>query len=229
MSRRPVVVELCGLPGSGKSSVAAEACRALLAAGVDARVADLRVSAAAPRPARVARRSGLAAWEAVITPVETARAARRIAGTGPTLRDGTALLAQLLTVRRLAARATHGAGASLLEEGTLQTLWSVALRAERDLGDPAGWGPRTSDLVVHVDCPTDVVLQRLADRPSRHSRTQQLTAAERGPELERGRLILDSLLAAVPQERLTVVNDGATSLPDLGRATAEWVLQVVWE
>jgi thymidylate kinase len=223
----PRVVEFCGLPGSGKTSVATEVCRALRSAGVDARVADLPVSAAAPRPARVARRAGLASWESVTGPAGALRTARQVAWTRPTVRDGAALLAQLLTVRRLAARAVQRPGISLLEEGTVQTLWSLALRAHGPLPDVAGWGGPTSDLVVHVDCPTDVALERLARRPSRHSRTQRLDAAEQAPELEHGRRVLDQLLAAVIQDRLTVLNDGTTPLPDLGQGIAAWVLRAV--
>ena len=46
----------------------------------------------------------------------------------------------------------------------MQTLWPVVLRANGTPADAGGWGGPTSDLVVHVDCPTDVALEP-ADLP----------------------------------------------------------------
>jgi len=225
---RPLVVEICGLPGAGKSAIAAHTCRALLSSGIAAQVADLPMSAAAAAAARVRRRAASAAAEILSRPVESARAARLAVATSPSPRDGVALLAQWLTVQRLAARHRHGV--ALIEEGPVQTLWSLALRARRDTLDDmrrclaAGSG---SDLVVVVDAPTDVLLNRLDLRSSRHSRTQLLAPACRGPELEHGRRLLDLLITDLPQERLAVVNDGSAPLIELGRRTAEWVLRAV--
>lgn len=86
--------------------------------------------------------------------------------------------------------------------------------------------PRSPCPVVHVDCPTDVALERLARRPSRRSRTQQLNVPERGPQLEHGRRVLDQLLAGPPGP-LSVLNDGTTPLQNPGQATAAWVLRAV--
>ena len=227
MSSRPLVVEFCGLPGSGKSSVAAHTCRALRSAGVEAYVADLAVSAAAARPARVVRRAGLALRQAVRGPSDAAQVARLVAATGQSPRDGAALLAQLLAVQRLVARARRRNGVALLEEGLVQTLWSVALRSRVDCADELDrWLATTAspDLVVLVDAPTGMVLDRLAARPSRHSRTQRLGPRELVRELGDGRRLLDRLL---PRDALTVRNDGTVPLADLGRAAAEVVLRVV--
>jgi len=227
MNGGPLVVEFCGLPGAGKSSVAAHTCRALRSAGVDAYVADLAVSAAAARPARVIRRAGLALRQAAGGPSDTAQVARLVAATGQSTRDGAALLAQLLAVQRLVARARRRDGVALLEEGLVQTLWSVALRSRVDCADELnGWLATTAspDLVVLVDAPTGTVLDRLAARPSRHSRTQRLGPGELVRELGDGRRLLDRLL---PRDALTVRNDGTVPLSDLGRAAAEVVLRVV--
>jgi len=230
MSSGPLVVEFCGLPGSGKSSVAAHTCRALRSAGVDAYVADLPVSAAAPRPARVLRRGSLALRQAAGGPGGASRAARVMAATRPTTRDGVALLAQLLAVQGLISQAQRGDRVALLEEGLVQTLWSVGLRSSVDRLDRlVDWLAMTTraDVVVLVDAPTGTVLDRLAARPSRHSRTQRLAPDRRLPELALGRGLLDGLLAGLPGQVLTVRNDGSVPLADLGRDTALEVLRIV--
>jgi energy-coupling factor transporter ATP-binding protein EcfA2 len=222
-----LVVELCGLPGSGKSTLAAHIYAALREAGVEAVVADLPVSAAAPAPARV-RRKVLAASAAVVRePVAAARVVGAVTGSRPTPRDGLGLAAQWLTVRGLQRSARARAGVSLLEEGVVQTLWSLALRAPADGAASTrmlhAWSP---DLLVVVDAPLDVLMSRLESRPSRHSRTQRIALDRRGPELERGRLLLDLLVDTVPCGRITVPNDGSVPIEQLGRHVAEWVLRV---
>ena len=230
MSSGPLVVEFCGLPGSGKSAVASHTCRAMRSEGVDAYVADLPVSAAAPRPARVLRRGGLALRQVAGGPGDAARAARVVAATRPSRWDGAALLAQLLAVQELTARARRGDRVALLEEGIVQTLWSVGLRSSVDRQDRlVDWLALTTraDVVVLVDAPTGTVLDRLAARRSRHSRTQRLAPDQRLRELTLGRGLLDGLLEGLPGDVLTVRNDGSVPLADLGRATALEVLRVV--
>jgi len=223
-----LVVELCGLPGSGKSTLAAHTCAALRASGVDAVIADLPVSAAAPASARVRRKALAAAAAAVGEPVATARVVRAVTGSGATPRQGLGLAAQWLTVRGLQRSARARAGVSLLEEGAVQTLWSLALRATAGRAEPPwmldDWSP---DLLVVLDAPLDMLLSRLESRPSKHSRTQRLAVERRGPELERGRLLLDLLVDTVPCDRITVPNDGSVPIEQLGRHTAEWVLRAV--
>jgi hypothetical protein len=223
-----LVVELCGLPGSGKSVLAAHTCAALRRSGVDAVVADLPVSAAAPASARVRRKVLAAAVAATAEPVATGRAIRVVASSRPTPRDGLGLLAQWLTVQQLQRRARARPGVWLLEEGSVQTVWSLALRASAPGADVAGLlEVRPPDLVVVVEAPLDVLLRRLDDRPSRHSRTQRLAADRRGAELVRGRLLLDRLVDSLPCDRFTVPNDGSVPVEELGGHIAEWVLRAV--
>ena len=229
MTSRPILVEFCGLPGSGKSTIAAYTCRALLAAGVAAHIADAQVSATVRRPERVLRRSQLAAAQAVTRPVAAARAARLVAATRPAPRDGIALLAQWLMLQRLLSHARCREGVTLVEEGVVQTLWSLALRARADALEQmrSSLAPGNTDLVVVVDTPTGVILDRLDRRPSRHSRTQSLDPASRGAELDHGRGLLDGLLSSVPQGRLTLLNDGSTPVAELGQHIASWVLRTM--
>jgi hypothetical protein len=223
-----LVVELCGLPGSGKSTLAAHTCAALRRSGVDAVVADLPVSASATRSARVRRKVLAAAAAAAAEPATTARGFRVVTSSRPTARDGLGLLAQWLTVQQLHRQGRARPGVRLLEEGSVQTVWSLTLRASASEADAARLLQlRPPDLLVVVEAPLDMLLQRLDDRPSRHSRTQRLAPDLRGAELERGRLLLDQLVATVRCDRVTVSNDGSLPVEELGQQTAEWVLRAV--
>lgn len=223
-----LVVELCGLPGSGKSVLAAHTCALLQRAGIEATVADLTISAASARAARVRRKTFAAAAAAATEPIGAARAVRAVAGTRPRPREGLGFVAQWLTVRRLTEQARARPGISLIEEGRLQTAWSMALRAP-DQGRGATSLLRSTacaaDLLVVVDSPLEVLLGRLDERPSRHSRTQQLAVQHRLPELERGKVLLDHLVAIVPCAQLVVCNDGSAPLEELAAGTADWVLR----
>ena len=86
---------------------------------------------------------------------------------------------------------------------------------------------RTPDLLVVVEAPVDELMRRLEVRPSQHSRTQRLVADRRAAELERGRLLLDRIVATMPCDRFTVVNDGSVPAEDLCRPVSEWVLRAV--
>ena len=93
---------------------------------------DRPVSAQVPRGQRALRRLTLAAAEALSHPRAALTAARAVAGSGQqSWRDATAGTVQWLVVGRLVRRARRAAGLHLVEEGTLQTLWTLGLRARR--------------------------------------------------------------------------------------------------
>ena len=146
------------------------------------------------------------------------------------MRDGVAGTVQWLAVQRLVARSRHGWGVQLMEEGPLQTLWTLGLRSREDvlsgpwpdLADEA-----RTDLLVVVDAPVELSAARLGARRSAHSRTQRLPEPDRRAELLRGRELLFELVAASGHDHVVVLNDGAQSGADLGRRVAEWVLRAV--
>lgn len=200
------VVELCGLPGSGKTTLAAALAQQLSVRGVECRVADRGISAALPLAQRTAHRLWLASLVAAAHPGWAAVSARDFAHAGnESTRDTAATLVQWLATAGLSTAAHRAAGVSLLEEGPVQTAWTLLLRSRRSAD---GLDPRTllyglptsarSDLVLVVDVPPQVAVARLASRTSRHSRTQLLPADERIVELRRGAVLLDLLLRAVP-------------------------------
>jgi thymidylate kinase len=226
-----LVVELCGLPGSGKTTLARHAVRALRERDMAARVLDAPISADVPRLPRVGRRAGLATCEYACHPVRATRTARLLGGGRQPVRDDVAGLVQWLAVRQLVARARRGTGVGLLEEGVAQTMWTLLLRSDRDPPvswwqvQPPGTGP---DLVVLVDVPVALSATRLAARASRHSRTQQLHPALRRAELEHGDRLLRSILALSPVPVVPV--DAVDAGPEaLGRRVAGLVLEQLRE
>lgn len=217
------VVEFCGLPGSGKTTLAALTQTILTERGVQAGIVDAGISAAAAKPVRVARRTLAACAEAVRRPRHTVEAARLVRATGQSSsRDTAAGLTQWLAVQRLLQRARSAPGVQLLEEGLVQTMWTLGLRADADMAAPL-WrcvpGSR-ADLLVVVGSPTKILAERLAGRTSRHSRTQALSTTAQLAELERGHALLERLVRGSQLPALRVHNDGVASLPELASQIA---------
>jgi hypothetical protein len=216
---RPLVVELCGLPGAGKSTLAA-ALTAQLAppGGPGCRVLDAPISAAVPRGRRLPRRLLLAAGAVVRQPRAAALDVSRLLGSGPaSRRDVVAGLAQWWATNALVtgARAGRGEAASsvcLLEEGPVHTVWTLLLRTAS--GDPSSWWATVpdaarSDLVLVLEVSPVEAQRRLAARASRHSRTQSLPSEAQRAELERGALLLERVLASCPVPVLRLRTEAA--------------------
>lgn len=214
-----VVVELCGLPGAGKTTLAAALEETLTARGIPCQVADREISAAASRSQRATHRIRHATSTAGRRPGWATRSARQFAAArNGSTRDTVAALVQWLAVSELARSAKRQPGVHVLEEGLVQTAWTLLLRAKAAPGALSasallGAVPAVSrsDLVLVVDAPVEVAADRLGTRSSRHSRTQLLVRDQRLAELTRGRDLLEVLLEATPAavHRLTVLR-GAT-------------------
>lgn len=211
-----VLVEMLGLPGSGKTAVAREACIALRRRGVTADVVDEPISAAVPRRSRIVRRTSASARAVVGNPRWALSSAMWMASIRQSSgRDAASVFAQWLALRDLSTRARSRAGVHLLEEGPLQTLWTLLLRTSDGLAtDLLGQLPREArcDLVVVLDVPVEVAEARLQRRTSKHSRSQQLPPALLRAELERGQDLVETLAgsASTPVVRLAG-GDGTTS------------------
>lgn len=230
---RGVVVELCGLPGAGKTSLAGALVEVLGATGVTATVLDEPVSAAVVPPVRAARRLGLASAAALRRPLNSARSATWFAAGRQPFRDAAAAYVQWLALQSLVHDAHHSAGLHLLEEGAVQTLWTARLRAVGPLPGRTAWAllptSARSDAVLLVDVPVETAAARLARRASRHSRTQLLPPDARREELARGRDLLERLLAACPVPVLRVASDDDRTAAQSALMVADRLLHVAAE
>lgn len=229
-----LVVELCGLPGSGKSTLARHLRAGLAEHGVTGTAVDGPISASAPRLARLVRRTSGSARASLHHPLWALGSGADIAGVRqPSRRDTASVLAQWLSVCDLTARARRAPGVHVLEEGLLQTTWTLLLRADGGacLPPPRLWAsvpaPSRSDLVVALDVPAEVVEARLAGRTSRHSRTQQLPPDLLRAELEHGRRLLEQLLLAAPVPVVRLPWRPGTAAVDLGGEATRLVLDRV--
>ena len=216
-ARTDLVLELCGLPGSGKTSVAQAALPLFLESGHACEVVDQRVSAAVPRPRRVLRKAAMIAAVIAGDP-RGAVGTTRVLGPGqPGLRDRLAVPAQWWVAERLVLQARQRGGLALVEEGLVQALWTAGLRSTgltpSALVSLAG-RMRRADLVVHLDIPAELALERLRARPSRHSRVQRMTPSDQAAAMRHGDALLRELLAEWTRQRLgeVVTVTSATAL-----------------
>lgn len=226
-----VVVEFCGLPGSGKTTLAGLVATELAERELSGQIADAELSAAVSRSRRLRHKATAVAWQSAGHPLRTAGSARLIAASRQdSARDAVAGLVQWLAVQQAVAVARRGAGVQLFEEGVVQTLWTIGLRASRDvirhLGEsvPAPFRP---DLLVVVEASVDVVRDRLAARPSRHSRTQRLYREAQTEELRRGSMLLDSITTWAFAETQVVCNDGRRELGTIAGQVADRVSRII--
>jgi predicted kinase len=192
------VVELCGLPGAGKSHLARRLRAALAEHGVVVHSPGDRVGPDVPRGRRLAGKLGMVTRQAMDEPGRSIGLATALRTAPGDERVGAlARWVAWAVAQRLVSDGARRHGVSVLDEGVLQALWSIGLRSDvrpvlRLLeADSAAWV--TSSLVVVVEAPVDLVERRLAARASQHSRTQRLGPAERRRELRRGADVLERL------------------------------------
>ncbi len=203
----PVVAEFLGLPGAGKSTVAHALASELRQRGVEVseptgetdrlpsgrarRLAKLRLAAAGALTGRGA-------------PVQTARAIL-----GSSQSDAAALPASLVNWLYLAGlyvRARSGSGVTLLDQGLLQAVWSIAFGAALPHRvAPESWVELVcpilppGSIAVLVEADDATVRRRLAGRTGGMSR---LDRARAGPEGEFGRALTRAHAALDVAERV---------------------------
>ena len=209
------LVEFFGLPGSGKTTLAAEVFRRLSvrAPGMlfgpdlirDGAGGRTRAAAKALLVARTAADRG-----ALSLPLSAA--AVRQPGTRDRIRAA-ATVASVLGQYAAARRA--GAGA-VLDQGLLQAAWTLRFRSD----DPAAHGVATrlldrarknGAIVVFVDTPPETCYRRLHSRSSRHSRMQMAGTGDPA-EWVRANDVLSAILSEfrsmVPAPASAVLCDG---------------------
>ncbi|MGY1681900.1 hypothetical protein [Geodermatophilus sp. SYSU D01176] len=197
-SPRRLTVELAGIPGSGKSRLGRTLAEDLAQRDVVVRQPQAAVAPSVPTARRLARKAVACGAAALADPAGTGRVVAAIARSHPTRRaDVAGRVVQWLVAEGIAARAAHRPGVSIVDEGLVQSLWSIGVRGDVDpvltTLERTGRG-RRADLLVTISVPPELALDRLLRRTSRHSRTQLLDEHEALGELRRGAALLDRLV-----------------------------------
>jgi AAA domain len=190
-----VVVEYCGLPGSGKSTLARALVARLRLEGVPTADVMAPLGPDAAPATRVARKAAGVARGMVQAGSPRLVAAIAFGSRQRSTRDRLARPANLLVVRDAVRRARRRPGVSVLDQGPLQEWWSAGLRGDRArvLEAAAADAAECSDLLVRVDAPIDLLVERLGRREQRQSRLEGADPVARRAELESGLGLLDAL------------------------------------
>jgi hypothetical protein len=194
------VVELFGLPGSGKSHFARELLRSSAEIGMPVNLPVASIGPAVPSLPRMARKLGLVARQVLQRPVPSCVTMRSIVSAQHRRTEGLSRCVQWAVTQRLLTSAGRSPGVHLFDEGLLQALWSVRLRGDvaptlRVLEQRSG-RYAVPDLVVTVHVSIDEIEDRLSARRSRHSRLQEPgDPIVRRRELARGAELVESLVA----------------------------------
>lgn len=169
-------MEFFGLPGAGKSALSSRVAARLAAQGRDVAQPSFDLNHGMGAARRRATRLALACGEALAHPARARQSARMIAATAPRSRGDVArnLTAWLLAQALMRRHASDGA--TLLDQGIFQAIWSIQWSASRPLAaadalvDAALGRPLT---VVVVESTAALVRDRLAARRQRASRLER--------------------------------------------------------
>lgn len=196
-----LTVEFFGLPGSGKTTIAREV-HALLARKHSGMVlaSDILCDDAGlvPRAQRKLRLIFAGLGDGVTIPA----ARRAFTFRQARLRDKLRAASTLATVTALYTHMRRRRLQAVLDQGMLQALWSVQLRAtsgdvsalmELVLMDAA----KSGRIHVSVETPTRVCAERLASRASKHSRMQTSGATKDPQAWETAELLRRSVLGSL--------------------------------
>ena len=233
-SHSAVIVEFCGIPGVGKSSVAHAVAAALATSG---RSVDEPLAFVAPslsRSRRLRRKLRLAALETLTHPVSSGTLAIAVARSGQSVGDFVHRAQNWLVVRALFRRSRGRSGVHLFDQGLVQELCSIGYRGDwrAALQSAApGADDLAPDLIVRVTAPLEVVQRRLAARAGSQSRLESLDQDEQEAVLRSQAIDLDEIELAWLERfggprgsRRVEVDNGA---PDMGAAVEQALAAVI--
>lgn len=189
----PRLIECVGLPGAGKTSLAAALLERL-----GGRMASRKSLSADWRSRPALERI---AWAAAgLCDRGTALPAARLLAGARASRDSRARLARLLVKRGwLGGQVVP----ILLDQGPLQELWSILCQSSPDEPEPALLGALIEALyrgsgarILYLDIEPALAASRVAGRIDGHSRIDPLGPADALRALEEGARLLDHLLSA---------------------------------
>lgn len=192
-----MIIEFFGLPGVGKSTLADQLRSSLHDAGYSARVTTRNVGPKARAISRYFRKMLMILLMLVRHPRAATQVLRslRHSNQRPPVQAWHRwvdwMVAQALLVEG------PSSGFAILEQGSLQAIWSMGIRG--DLGGPLDAIVQTRhswlmpDVVVAVEAPLDQISARLDARGSQHSRLQEDGHLHQG-ELDRAERLMSAVL-----------------------------------
>jgi hypothetical protein len=194
-----VIIELCGVPGAGKSTIAQELVSELHRLGEAASLPLEEVSPRRSRSRRLRRKLRRAAVEAAGHPLASARTVGAVMRSRqPTRRDVAIRSLNWLVFRAAMRRASTTEGFHVIDQGLVQELCSLGFygdaRSAIDVADP-GVVLLAPDLILVVEVELGLADQRLAARPGQESRVEG-DGVDRHRALERQAELVEELLAA---------------------------------
>lgn len=193
-------IEFFGLPGSGKTTVAQEVYTTLSRALPDLVFSPDLMSDGAGTVARVASKLRLFLYDFIGERAGGAAARKVLLVPQARLRDRLRAVFTVATMVSLYAALRQRRCSAVIDQGVLQALWSVQIRATGgtdaalfdDMLDAAASG---GQIYVSVETPVDVCAKRLAGRKSKHSRMQDASADQDPRAWEIAERLRQTLLA----------------------------------
>lgn len=187
------VVELFGLPGAGKSSLAA----AVAASSPPSY--RLTPFAQPNETRRLLGKAGAVAMSAGRHPLVATRMGHAIAlSRQPSVGQASRRYLTWLASQHRIRSHRHQPGMHLVDEGVLQSLWSIGLEGDLDrVLDTLGAAPTDwvrCDLAVVLDTPAEVAIDRVRRRESSHSRLDRIERRGQATLMRRGSELIEGLV-----------------------------------
>lgn len=188
-----LVIEFCGLPGAGKSTLCQTVATRLRAAGIEVVERGLPPGRQA-RARRLATKAATLLAAAMLAPRSLAAVARAAWSSGLRGREWLARTVNIVVLHRR-MRPVTGA-VVLVDQGVIQEVVAAGLTADgpslaRQLPETCGSGV---DVVVRVDVSIAVSARRLEERGTGESRLEQFEDSARADALRRAGDALDEVL-----------------------------------
>jgi len=230
-----LVVEIAGLPGTGKSVLADAVMQRLTTEGVTTTDVTSGFGPTTSTMGRVTRKTSSLSRAVLTRPSLRGIATVAVGVRQPSVRDRIVRPANLVVAAELTRRARTRVGINVMDQGVTQDSWSLALRADREqalarLERILSVAP-LPDLIVYVEAARSALVERLEARPSRHSRLQRQPRTQLRDELKYGGELFESIFASLAMrpagQRPSVVridgtrDDSADQTVELLRAKLE--------
>ena len=195
---RGVAVELCGIPGSGKSHLARAVVGELAGRGIRARDASL-VAGQQARAGRLGRKAWGGVRAVATRPRLAVATARAVRAARVDRRELVARTVNLLAHRTIADRAARQAQVVLVDQGIVQELASVGLTGDLDRClDVLPPELAATDLLVVVTVASPTAAARLEHRATGESRVERLRGGDLVTALDQQAQALERLADELP-------------------------------